>query len=104
MRETFNAEAARTAIRNASSEIEELIRKFQESREEVNQQMGANVAVSAAMGGQLGEAAKRAFEAGSAVNFEELRAKMDNFINNRVETIVKNSLEMQDAAQSVYGN
>lgn len=104
MVETFNAEAARNAIRNASSEIEEMIRKFQQTRETVVQNLDSNAAASAAMGGQLGAAAQKAFEAGSAVDFEELRNKMDNFINYRVETIVRNSSEMQNAAQSVYGN
>jgi len=104
MAETFNAEAARTAIRNASSEIEEMIRKFQETRTKVVENLDSNSSASAALGGQLGAAAQRAFEAGSAVNFQELRTKMDNFINYRVETIIQNSTAMEDAVQATYGN
>lgn len=104
MAETFNAEAAKSALRNASQEIEEMIRNFQQTRETVVQNMDSNAAGSAAMGGHLGAVAQKAFEAGSAVDFQELRAKMDNFINYRVETIIQNSMAMEDAAQSVYGN
>lgn len=104
MVESFNAEAARNAIRSAQQEIEEMISKFQEARAKVMENLDQNAGASAAMGGALGAAAQRAFESGSSVNFQDLRNKMDNFINNRVETIIKNSMSMQDQAQATYGN
>ncbi len=101
--ETFNAEAARTAVRNASSSIEDLIRKFQESRQAALENLAGDAAASAAMGGQLGAVAQNAFRAGSEVDFTKLRQNLNTFVNN-VESIVQSSSTMASEASSIYSS
>ncbi len=102
IQEKFNADGARTAIRNASAHIQDLIKKFQESRETTLSNLDANATASAAIGGQLGTAAQNAFRAGSEVDFIKLQKNLDIFVNN-VEKIVQGDTSMFSEASSIYG-
>lgn len=102
--ETFNAEAARKAVENARTEIQELVKNFEKTRENVAENFDQNATTTAAIGGLLGSQAQRTFEENNSSVFDQLNSKMDDFVNNRVETIIKNSIETEDAARATYGS
>lgn len=101
--EKFNAEAAITAVKNASASIEDLIRNFEKSRKASLENLANDATASAAMGGQLGAAAQNAFLAGSNVDFDRLKQNLNIFVNN-VESIVQNSSAMAQTASSIYSS
>lgn len=104
MAETFNVEAAQKALTNAKTKIQELVENRKLETELVESNFGQDVAAGSAMGGAVGAAAQAAYHNGSGVDFSELSKKMDEFINNRVETIVKNSANMSEQAESFYSS
>lgn len=104
MAETFNVEAAQKALTNAKTKIQELIENRRAENELVESNFGQNVGAGSALGGAVGAAAQSAYQNGSSIDFSELSKRMDEFINNRVETIVKNSSSMSEQAETFYSS
>lgn len=100
--EGFNAEAAKSAVQQAAAEIENLIKNFQATSSHVEENLGANVASTSAMGGNLGSSAQSAFSENNEASFSDVHAKIDNFINYRVENIIKENVKMTDSASAIY--
>lgn len=102
VQEGFNAEAARTAFANADKEIQELLTKYQETHQIVTEQLNGQGGTDAALGGNLGTVAQNSFEEVSGTAFELLKTNLANFMQNRVETIIKNSVSLEDEARNTY--
>lgn len=104
MAENFDVEAAQRAMRNAEAKIQELVSNRKKESETVESNFGQDVATGSALGGAVGEAANAAYQSGSNFDFSELSSKMESFMTNRVEEIVKNSTNMSNEAESFYSN
>lgn len=100
--ESLNVEAAKKAMGNATIEIEELIKKFWQTEKIVNESFSQNNSNMEALGGNLGAAAQNAFMQGSLESFNDLKNKIDNFINVRVEQIIATNENLVDAVQATY--
>lgn len=99
MNSTFNEEAARSAITNATTDIEKACNDFKLVAEEVNAQLGQ---AGAAMGGNVGAAAASSFENESAADFNNLKANLNSFMG-RVDAIVKANAATTSEVISTYG-
>ncbi len=102
--EGFNVEAAKTAFSNAQKEIEELLNKFQQTHQNVQTNFDGQGGKDIALGGNLGTVARNSFEEESGKAFDLLRANMDNFMTNRIDPIMRNSMTFEDEARSTYGS
>ena len=98
MNETYNAEAATAALKEAASQIEASCAAFNRERERVTGQLSQS---GSAMAGQLGKVALQTFEQENEASFNNLKKNMDSFMN-RAETISKRSTSAEQTTQGIY--
>ncbi len=97
--EIFNAEAAKSAINDATKGIEDVCTKFKSLSEKVASEFGAQ---GSSLGGQTGILAEGSFMQKSQASFEDLSKKLNSFMG-RVDGIVKSNTEAVSTTSSIYG-
>ncbi len=98
----FNLAVARRAFEAARVEIEEYISKFEKAHQFAQEQFDTKGGKDIALGGNLGTVALNAFEEMNTNPFNELRARLDDFINNKLQTVMQNNMAAEDATRNAY--
>lgn len=98
MNESYNAEAATQALKEAAQQIEASCDAFNKERERVTGQLSQS---GTALGGELGRVALSTFEAENETSFTTLKTNLNSFMN-RAETIAKRSSSAEQTTQGIY--
>ncbi len=98
MNESYNAEAATQALKEAAQQIEAACDAFNKEKERVTTQLSQS---GSALGGQLGRTALNTFEMENEAAFTTLKTNLNSFMN-RAETIAKRSSAAEQTTQGIY--
>lgn len=99
MKETFNSEATKQAVSQATTEIQEICSEFKTTSEKVVSELSKS---GAALSGKSGAEAYAAFENVSVPAMEDFQKQIDTFMG-RVDEIVKSNIEVAEQTTTIYG-
>ena len=101
IQESFNSEEAKKAFEEANVEIQELLNKYQQQSSTTDEALNS-LSKDAAIGGNLGTVARNTHEEIVGKSFGILKNNISNFMQNRVENIIKDSVNMEEEARNTY--
>lgn len=99
--ESYNADLATEALKKALEENEELMLKFKDANNKVQE---AFTKAGGALGGTLGTAASNAWGEGTGESFEKkVKSETEKFFDEKVQPIIKQMQEYAESANQAYG-